>query len=179
MENLDEVDSGLQGPNSYKVHWSIVLLAREITRTFEFIFSEFNLNLTDVALISLIGHNDSFTQSQLAKSLGIGKARLGIVIKNLEEKNIIERTPDPYDHRAWRIQLTREGEALGKKLQEKHSLLKTIGDEFVDLDGYQNLADNLNVFRMDLARLKRVIELRNPADNIASDVTSERKSNVC
>ncbi len=164
MEELDEVDSGLRGPPSYKVHWNIVLLAREITKTFEFIFSEFDLNLTDVALISLIGHNDSFTQSQLANSLGIGKARLGIVIKNLEGKKIIERTPDPYDHRAWLIRLTREGEALGKKLQEKHSLLKNIGDEFVDLEGHQNLADNLNVFRMDMKRLKQGIEEINSAN---------------
>jgi len=178
MEKQDQVDSGIQGPPSYKVHWNIVLLAREITKTFEFIFSEFDLNLTDVALISLIGHNDSFTQSQLAKSLGIGKARLGIVIKNLEGKKVIERIPDPYDHRVWRIQLTREGEALGNKLQEKHSLLKNIGDEFVDLDGHQYLAESLNVFRMDLLRLKRRIAAENPADNIASDVTLEQKSNV-
>ena len=84
MEKVSEFESGLKGPPSYKVHWDIVLLAREITKTFDHIFSEFNLNLTDVALISLIDLNDSLTQSQLAKSLGIGKARLGIVIKNLE-----------------------------------------------------------------------------------------------
>ena len=89
MGKSNEGPSELSGPQSYKVHWDIVLLAREITKTFEFIFSEFDLNLTDVALISLIDQSDAFTQSQLAKSLGIGKARLGIVIKDLETKNIL------------------------------------------------------------------------------------------
>ena len=90
MGKSNEGPSELSGPQSYKVHWDIVLLAREITKTFEFIFSEFDLNLTDVALISLIDQSDAFTQSQLAKSLGIGKARLGIVINGLETKDILE-----------------------------------------------------------------------------------------
>ena len=150
----------LTGPQSYKVHWDIVLLAREITKTFEFIFSEFDLNLTDVALISLINQSDAFTQSQLAKSLGIGKARLGIVIKDLETKNILERTIDPYDRRVWLIKLTQEGDALRKKLQDKYFLLKDISSEFVDLQNHQSLADNLNIFRVDLSRLKQEIEER-------------------
>ena len=160
MGKSNEGPSELSGPQSYKVHWDIVLLAREITKTFEFIFSEFDLNLTDVALISLIDQSDAFTQSQLAKSLGIGKARLGIVIKDLETKNILERTIDPYDRRVWLIKLTQEGEALRKKLQDKYFLLKDISSEFVDLQNHQNLADNLNIFRVDLSRLKQEIEER-------------------
>ena len=160
MEKSKEPPSELSGPQSYKVHWDIVLLAREITKTFEFIFSEFDLNLTDVALISLIGQSDTFTQSQLAKSLGIGKARLGIVINELETKDILERTVNPYDRRAWLIKLTPKGDALRKELQDKYFLLKDISNEFVDLQNHQNLADNLNVFRMDLLRLKQEIEER-------------------
>ena len=148
----------LTGPQSYKVHWDIVLLAREITKTFEFIFSEFDLNLTDVALISLIDQSDAFTQSQLAKSLGIGKARLGIVINDLEAKDILERTVNPYDRRAWLIKLTPKGDALRKELQDKYLLLKDISNEFVDLQNHENLAENLKLFRLDLARLKQEIE---------------------
>ena len=159
MGKSNEGPSELSGPQSYKVHWDIVLLAREITKTFEFIFSEFDLNLTDVALISLIDQSDAFTQSQLAKSLGIGKARLGIVIKDLETKNILERTIDPYDRRVWLIKLTQEGEALRKKLQDKYFLLKDISSEFVDLQNHQNLADNLNIFRVDLSRLLSLIHI--------------------
>ena len=160
MGKSNEGPSELSGPQSYKVHWDIVLLAREITKTFEFIFSEFDLNLTDVALISLIDQSDAFTQSQLAKSLGIGKARLGIVIKDLETKNILERTIDPYDRRVWLIKLTQEGDALRKKLQDKYFLLKDISSEFVDLQNHQILADNLSIFRVDLSRLKQEIEER-------------------
>ena len=148
----------LSGPQSYKVHWDIVLLAREITKTFEFIFAEFDLNLTDVALISLIGQSDAFTQSQLAKSLGIGKARLGIVIKDLERKEILERTEDPYDRRVWRIKLTQEGDSLRKQLDEKYHFIRNITDQFVDLENHQNLADNLNEFRINLGRMKKEIQ---------------------
>ena len=158
MAKVSEFESGLKGPPSYKVHWDIVLLAREITKTFEFIFSEFDLNLTDVALISLINQSDAFTQSQLAKSLGIGKARLGIVIKDLERKEILERTEDPYDRRVWRIKLTQEGDSLRKQLDEKYHFIRNITDQFVDLENHQNLADNLNEFRINLGRMKKEIQ---------------------
>ena len=67
---------------------------------------------------------------------------------------------DPYDRRVWLIKLTQEGEALRKKLQDKYFLLKGISSEFVDLQNHQNLADNLNIFRVDLSRLKQEIEER-------------------
>ena len=161
MAKVSEFEPALKGPPSYKVHWDIVLLARKITKTFDHIFSEFNLNLTDVALISLIDLNDSLTQSQLAKSLGIGKARLGNVIKNLEQKNILERSPNSYDHRSWQIKFTQEGELIRKKLGEKHSFLKEISAEFVDLESYQGLSEYLNEFRMDLSTLLDRIEESN------------------
>ena len=161
MAKVSEFEPALKGPPSYKVHWDIVLLARKITKTFDHIFSEFNLNLTDVALISLIDLNDSLTQSQLAKSLGIGKARLGIVIKNLEQKNILERSPNSYDHRSWQIKFTQEGELIRKKLGEKHSFLKEISAEFVDLESYQGLSEYLNEFRMDFSTLLDRIEKSN------------------
>ena len=161
MAKVSEFEPALKWPPSYKVHWDIVLLARKITKTFDHIFSEFNLNLTDVALISLIDLNDSLTQSQLAKSLGIGKARLGIVIKNLEQKNILERSPNSYDHRSWQIKFTQEGELIRKKLGEKHSFLKEISAEFVDLESYQGLSEYLNEFRMDLSTLLDRIEESN------------------
>ena len=154
MAKVSEFEPALKGPPSYKVHWDIVLLARKITKTFDHIFSEFNLNLTDVALISLIDLNDSLTQSQLAKSLGI-------VIKNLEQKNILERSPNSYDHRSWQIKFTQEGELIRKKLGEKHSFLKEISAEFVDLESYQGLSEYLNEFRMDLSTLLDRIEESN------------------
>tara|TARA_B100000579_G_C22085734_1_gene512294 strand:+ start:110 stop:346 length:237 start_codon:yes stop_codon:yes gene_type:complete len=47
-----------------------------------------------------------------------------------------------------------------RKLQDKYFLLKDISSEFVDLQNHQNLADNLNIFRVDLSRLKQEIEER-------------------
>lgn len=164
MEKIDEAHFEVQGPPSYRVHWDIVLLAREITQTFEFIFAEFNLNLTEVALISLIHQHDSLSQSQLAKSLGVGKARLGIIINDLETKKILERKPDAYDRRVWRIKLTQEGDALSKQLHKKYLFIKNITDQFVDLEGHQRLADHLDVFRMNLGRMKKEIQERDPVN---------------
>ena len=172
MDMIDEAHFEAQGPPAYRVHWDIVLLAREINQTFEFIFAEFDLNLTEVALISLVRQHDSLSQSQLAKSLGVGKARLGIVINDLEIKEILERKLDAYDRRVWRIKLTQEGDALSKKLDEKYLFIRNITDQFVDLEGHQQLADNLDEFRMNMLQMKKEIQERDPCKHKASSTSS-------
>jgi hypothetical protein len=39
-------------------------------------------------------------------------------------------------------------------------MLKDLSNEFVDLRTHQNLADNLNVFRVDMTRLRQEVEER-------------------
>ena len=47
-------DQELKAPPFYRVEWAIMLAARDIRQTFDPVFSDFGLNLSEVALIALI-----------------------------------------------------------------------------------------------------------------------------
>lgn len=63
--------------------------------------------------------NHEMMQTELAKVLDIGKVALGGLLDRLEASGYIERRADPVDRRAKRIVMTRTGEEVLQKMQER------------------------------------------------------------
>jgi DNA-binding MarR family transcriptional regulator len=63
-------------------------------------------------VIALLRNNNGQTQSELAETLLMEKAPLGVLLDKLEQKQLIERQPDQNDRRAKRIFLTNESKPL-------------------------------------------------------------------
>jgi MarR family transcriptional regulator, transcriptional regulator for hemolysin len=53
--------------------------------------------------------NNGITQTELARSLDIGKVALGGIVDRLEERGLVKRCPDGTDGRMNRVYLTRKG----------------------------------------------------------------------
>lgn len=71
------------------------------------------------ALVNIARHGSGgIAQTDLAKSMSVGKVSLGGVIDRLEAANLLERRPDPNDRRAKKVVLTRKGQSLLKKMQD-------------------------------------------------------------
>lgn len=49
-------------------------------------------------------------QQQLVQSLGRDKGQIARLIRDLEERGLLERTPDAQDKRVWRLSVTPEGD---------------------------------------------------------------------
>jgi MarR family transcriptional regulator for hemolysin len=67
-------------------------------------------------VLAHLSRHDGMMQTQLADVLDVGKASLGDVIENLEERGWVERHPDPADKRAKRVFLTRPAQAMIKRM---------------------------------------------------------------
>src|SRR5947209_4953718 len=63
-------------------------------------------------------------QVELADMLDLEPITLCRIVDRLEEAGLVERTPDPEDRRAWRLQITAKAQPLIAKLQ-------SVGDELV------------------------------------------------
>ncbi len=50
------------------------------------------------------------TQQQLVQSMGRDKGQMARLIRELEDRQLLVRTPDERDRRVWRLSLTPEGE---------------------------------------------------------------------
>ncbi|MBB33260.1 MAG: hypothetical protein CL455_06370 [Acidimicrobiaceae bacterium] len=148
-------DQELKAPPFYRVEWAIMLAARDIRQTFDFVFSDFKLNLSEVALMALITEHGSLSQSGLAKSLGMGRASLGALVDGLEQRNFVVRKEDPKDKRVWLIELTTAGKEIAVKLEERDQSLREAFREGVGRDERQNLADTLEQLRQNLRSLSK------------------------
>lgn len=60
--------------------------------------------------LCLCQRNPGGTQQQLVQAMGRDKGQIARLIKELEERNYLVRTPDERDKRAWRLSVTPEGE---------------------------------------------------------------------
>ena len=148
-------DQELKAPPFYRVEWAIMLAAHDIRQTFDFVFSDFKLNLSEVALMALITEHGSLSQSGLAKSLGMGRASLGALVDGLEQRNFVVRKEDPKDKRVWLIELTTAGKEIAVKLEERDQSLREAFREGVGRDERQNLADTLEQLRQNLRSLSK------------------------
>lgn len=86
------------------------------------IFNDFIATLaeTDIrpaqySVLVVIGENPGLSQSELARALGIERARLVHMLDRLDRRGLTERQPSPADRRSHALFLTREGQKMLKK----------------------------------------------------------------
>ena len=86
-------------------------------------------------------------QVELADKLDVEPITLSRIIDRLAEAGLVERTADPTDRRAWRLQVTDAAQPLIAKL-------RTLADGLID-DAFKGLSeDELNIVRGNLARIR-------------------------
>ena len=72
----------------------------------------YDLRPVDFSVLSLIGHNPGITSRQLCSALGILPPNLVGLLKSIEKRQLIRRSPHPTDGRAMGLSLTDKGAAL-------------------------------------------------------------------
>ena len=88
------------------------------------VFQDFirTLSSTDIrpaqySVLVIIGANPGLSQSELADTLGIERARLVHMLDRLEKRGLTERLPSPTDRRTHALQLTRDGQKMLKRVK--------------------------------------------------------------
>jgi len=71
-----------------------------------------DLRPVDFSVLSLIGHNPGITSRQLCAALSILPPNLVGLLKSIEKRELIRRSPHPTDGRAMGLTLTAKGAAL-------------------------------------------------------------------
>lgn len=82
--------------------------------------------------IHILYQFDSLTFTELGKLLDIEKGGLTTIIDQLEQMELVVRTPDPDDRRKYRLSLSATGRAEMDEMFEKHR--ETLMEIFKDVD---------------------------------------------
>jgi DNA-binding MarR family transcriptional regulator len=93
-----------------------------------------DLSPAQFSVLVVIGANAGLSQSELAVTLGIERARLVRLLHRLERRELTQRLPSSADGRRHALRLTREGQrvlARAKTLSDQHEagLVKRFGRE--------------------------------------------------
>lgn len=106
----------LDTPPWLRVETTIMSTARQLRCFYDRYFAELDLNLSQASLLAYVGEFGPHTQTALARRLDLGRAATGTVIDQLEERDLVQRTPNPEDRRVWVIALTPSGDETVRKI---------------------------------------------------------------
>lgn len=109
-------DHELDAPPWLRVESTIMATARQIRCRYDQRLSGLELNLSQAGLLAYVGEFGAKTQTVLAERMGLGRAATGTMIDQLEQRGLLQRTPDPDDRRVWLIAITGPGRAVVEQI---------------------------------------------------------------
>jgi MarR family transcriptional regulator for hemolysin len=86
--------------------------ARAVRRAYDGAFARIGVNLSEASVLAHLQNSGPLTQTELARCIGTGRARMGAWIDGLEAKGAVVRQADPQDRRVWNVALSPAGRKL-------------------------------------------------------------------
>jgi DNA-binding MarR family transcriptional regulator len=86
--------------------------ARAVRRAYDRAFAKIGVNLSEASVLAHLQDAGPLTQTEVARRIGTGRARMGAWIDALEAKGAVSRQSDPGDRRVWKVALTTTGHEL-------------------------------------------------------------------
>tara|TARA_B100001769_G_C22016953_1_gene546514 strand:+ start:329 stop:745 length:417 start_codon:yes stop_codon:yes gene_type:complete len=98
--------------------------ARAIRQSYDQRFSDLDLNLSEASVLAYVAEHGALSQTQIAKSLGLGRAATGALIDVLEDRALVQRQTDPDDRRVWLVEITIAGKELVEEVYVRDQILR-------------------------------------------------------
>ena len=89
----------------------------------------FDLRTVDFSVLSVMAHQPGVTSRQLCQLLNVLPPNMVVLLRDLDKRGLIERTPHPTDGRAMGLSLSTSGKALMKKAEKAASAADAQGTE--------------------------------------------------
>jgi DNA-binding MarR family transcriptional regulator len=83
--------------------------------------NQFDLRTVDFSVLSIMAHQPGVTSRQLCQLLNVLPPNMVVLLRDLDKRGLIERTPHPTDGRAMGLSLSTSGKALIKKAEKAAS----------------------------------------------------------
>mgnify|MGYP001811609976 CR=1 FL=1 len=87
----------------------------KVHRALNSLLSGLDLSLAQHEILLNIRRDSGLTQTELSRKLLVVKSNISALLKKLEARGLVRRTPDPQDSRNNQLTLTKSGEALVEK----------------------------------------------------------------
>ncbi|MDU2923913.1 MarR family transcriptional regulator, partial [Bradyrhizobium sp.] len=78
--------------------------------------ARYGIRMTDMRILALLHDADRMSVAEISRQARVDKAWISRLSRELEDKGLIERVPDPEDSRAMLLSLTRKGRDIQRRL---------------------------------------------------------------
>ena len=127
------------------IPFEIAETAHALRRSFDRRAATLGVTRAQWKVLFRLSRTPGLRQVELADKLDVEPITLSRIIDRLAEAGLVERTADPTDRRAWRLQVTETAQPLIAKLRK-------LADGLID-DAFSGLTESeLNAMRGNLAR---------------------------
>ncbi len=99
--------------------------ARTLRTTYDDVLAPTGLNLSQASSLAYVAEFGPISQTELAQSMGIGRAATGTVVDGLEGLGYVERQPDPQDRRVWLVAVTAGGKEVAAEVMTLDEAFRT------------------------------------------------------
>jgi len=125
----------LDAPPWSRVEGTLMSTARAVRRAYDAALAELGVNLSEASVLAHLRDAGALTQTELARRIGTGRARMGAWIDGLVDKGAVVREPDPHDRRVWMVALTPAGRNLwAETARIDRSIRRVLRDGTTDED---------------------------------------------
>ena len=114
----------LDAPPWLRVESTIMATARAIRQSYDQRFNDLDLNLSEASVLAYVAEHGALTQTQIAISLGLGRAATGALIDVLEDRALVQRQTNPDDRRVWLVEITIAGKELVEEVYVRDQILR-------------------------------------------------------
>ena len=115
----------LDAPPWSRVEGTLLSTARAVRRAYDAALADLGVNLSEASVLAHL-RGGPLTQTELARRIGTGRARMGAWIDGLVAKGAVAREADPHDRRVWNVVLTPAGEALWAQTAEVDRAIRRV-----------------------------------------------------
>lgn len=107
----------------------------KVHRVLNLLLGELDLSLAQHEILVALRNRPGQTQQELSNRLMLVKSNASALIRKLEGRGLVRRTPDPADTRNKRVELTQAGQALVcKSFTVQNRVIKAMADVMSDAD---------------------------------------------
>lgn len=107
----------------------------KVHRVLNLLLGELDLSLAQHGILVALRNRPGQTQQELSNRLMLVKSNASALIRKLEARALVQRTPDPEDTRNKRVRLTRAGQVLVRKsFAVQNRVIKAMADVMSDTD---------------------------------------------
>lgn len=126
----------------HRVYHKLQLAAHRLQKAADrAVMAAAGITTAQAAVLTIVAADGPVTQRSVARKLGLNESAMTAMSTRLCNMGLLERLPDPDDSRAWSLQVSAEGRAALKRIEQPFRGMNQRIEAVLDAEEIAQLAD--------------------------------------